>query len=59
MYRVYRNQVQGPITHRVKSLDRFYIAMFPYPTVMLSGHHEFRIFQHYGYLSSDSAAARL
>ena len=34
MYHVYRNQGQGPITHGVESLDRFYIGMLPWPTVM-------------------------
>ena len=38
--------------------DRFYIAM-SCPTVMLSGKHEFKIFEHYGYFSSDSTAAEL
>ena len=50
---------QGPITHGAKSLDRFYVAMLPCPTVMLSGNHEFKIFQHYGYSTSDSPAAGL
>ena len=59
MYCVYQNQDQGPITHGVKSLDRFYVAMLPYPTVMLSGKHELKIFQHYGYFSSDSTATGL
>ena len=44
MYRVYRNQGQGPITRGIKSLDRFYVAMLPCATVMLSGKHKFKIF---------------
>ena len=48
---VYQVQSQGRITHSVKSLDRFYVAMLPCPTVMLSGKHEFQILQHYGYFS--------
>ena len=56
MYRVYWNQGQGPITHGVKSLDRFCVAMLPCPVVMLSGKHELKIFQHYGYFSSNSGA---
>ena len=43
----------------VKSLDRFYIAMLTCSTVILSGKHEFKMFQHYGYFSSDSTAAGL
>ena len=39
--------------------DRFYVAMLPCPTVMLSVKHEFKIFQHYQYFSSDSATAGL
>ena len=34
MCHVYRNQGQGPISHEVKSLDRFYVSMLPCPTVM-------------------------
>ena len=34
MHRVYRNQGQGPITHGIESLDRFYVAILPCPTVM-------------------------
>ena len=34
IYNVYQNLGQGPITCGVKSLDRFYIAMLPCPTVM-------------------------
>ena len=49
MYHVFRNQGQGPITHGLKSLDRFYDAMLPCPTVVLSGKDEFKIFQHYMY----------
>ena len=49
MYYVYRNQGQWPITHGVKSLDRFYVAMLLCPTVMLSGKNECKIFQHCGY----------
>ena len=59
MYRVYRNQDQGPLIHGVNSLDRFHVAMLPCPMVMLSGKHDFKIFQHYGYFASDSAAAGL
>ena len=59
MYHVYLNQGKGPISHGVKSLDRFYVAILPCPTVMLSGKHELKIFQHYGYFSSDSAAVGL
>ena len=59
MYPVYWNQGQGPTTHGVKSLGRFYITILPCPTVMLSGKHEFNIFQHCGYFSSDSTAAEL
>ena len=36
-----------------------YVAMLPCPTVILSGKHEFKIFQHYGFFFSDSAAAGL
>ena len=50
---------QGSITHGVKSLDRFYVAMLPCPTVMLSGKHEFKIFQHCGFFFSDSVAVGL
>ena len=57
MYHVYWIQGQGPITHGVESLDWFYIAMLPSPTMMLSSKHEFKIFQHSRYFSSDSAAA--
>ena len=56
---VYWNQGQGPLTHGVKFLDRFCVAMLPCPTVMLSGKHEFKICQQYGYFSSDSTAAGL
>ena len=59
MYCVYQKQGQGSITQGIKSHDRFYITMLPCPTVMLSGKHEFKIFQQYGYFSSDSAAAGL
>ena len=59
MYRVFRNQGQRPITHGLKSLDRFYNAMLPCPTVVLSGKDELKIFQHYMYFSSDRAAAGL
>ena len=59
MYPVYWNQGQGPITHGVKSLARFYIAILLCPTVMLSGKHEFNIFQRSGYFSSDSTATEL
>ena len=56
---VFRNQGQGPITYVLKSLDRFYDAMLPSPTVVLSGKDEFKIFQHYMYFSYDKAAAGL
>ena len=59
MYHVFSCQGQGPITHGLKSLDRFYAAMLPYPTLVLSGKDEFKIFQHYMYFSSDKAAAGL
>ena len=55
----FRNQGQGPITHGLKSLDRFYDAMLPCSTVVLSGKDEFKIVQHYMYFSSDSPAAGL
>ena len=54
MYLIFRNQGQGPITHGLKSLDRFYDTMLPCPTLVLSGKDEFKIFQHYMYLSSDT-----
>ena len=59
MYHVFRNQGQGPITHGLKSLDRFYDAVLPCPTVVLSGKDEFKIFQLYIYVSSNKAAAGL
>ena len=59
MYSEYWNQGHGPINHGVKSLDRFYVAMLPCFTVMLSGKHEFKIFQHCGYFYSDSSAVGL
>ena len=59
MYHALRNQGQGPTTHGLKSLDRFYNAMLPCPTVMLPAKDEFKIFQHNMYFSSDKAAARL
>ena len=43
----------------VKSLDRFYVAMLPCPTVMLFGKHELKLFKHCGYFSSDSTAVGL
>ena len=33
MCHVYWNQGQGPISHE-KFLDRFYVSMLPFPTVM-------------------------
>ena len=57
LYHVYRNQGQGPITHGVKFFNRLYVAMLACPTVLLSGRHELKIFQQYGYFSSDSSAA--
>ena len=59
MYHVLWSQGKGPITHGLKSLDRFYDAMLPCPTVVLSGKDEFRIFQHYMYFSFDTAAVGL
>ena len=55
------NKDQGPITHGFKSLHRFYIAMLPYPTEISGIQHEFnfKIYQSYGYFSSDSSAAAL
>ena len=48
-----------PITRGLKSLDRFYDAMVPCPTVVLSGKDEVKIFQLYIYFFSDRVAARL
>ena len=59
MYRVFGNQGQGPRTHGLKSLDRFYDALLPCPTVVLSGKDELKIFQHYMHFTSDRAAAGL
>ena len=59
MYHVFWNSGQGPITHGLKSLDRFYDAMLPYPTLVLSGKDEFKVFQHIMYFSSDRAAVGL
>ena len=59
MNHVFRNQDQGPITHRLKSLERSKDAMLPCPTMVLPGKDEFKIFQHYMYFSSDRAAAGL
>ena len=60
MYHVYQKQGQGPIIHGVKSLDRFYVAMLPCPTVSdVSSKHELKIIQHNMYFSSYSAAAGL
>ena len=53
MYHVFWNQGRG------KSLDRFYDAMLPCPTVVLSGKDEFKIFQYYMYISSDRATVGL
>ena len=55
MYHIFRNQGQGPITHGLKSLHRFYDAMLPCPTVVLSVKDEFKIFQHYMYFSDRAA----
>ena len=52
-------QDQRPSTHGLKSLDRFYNAMLPCPTMVLSAKDEFKIFQHYMYFFSDKAAAGL
>ena len=43
----------------LKSFDRFYDAMLPCPSAVLSGRDEFKLFQHYMYFSSDKAAAGL
>ena len=59
MYCVYRNQGQRAITHGFKSLHRLYVDLLTCPTIMLSGKREFKIFQHCGYIYSDSAAAEL
>ena len=59
MYLVFRNQDQGPITHGLKSLDRFYNTMLPCPAVVIPGKDEFKIFQHYIYFSSNSAIGEL
>ena len=59
MYRVFKIPGRRPITHKLKSLDRFYDAMLPCPAVVLSGKDEFKIFQHFMYFSSDGAATRL
>ena len=44
MYHVFRNQGQGPTTHGLKSFDRFYDAMLPCPTLVLSVEDEIKIF---------------
>ena len=36
MYNVFRNQGQRPTTHGLKFLGRFYDAMLPCPTMVLS-----------------------
>ena len=59
MYYVFWNQGQGPITHGLKSLDRFYNAMLPCLTVVLSGKDEFKIFQLCMYFCYDRAAVGL
>ena len=59
MYLVFRNQCQGPITHGLKSLVRFYDTTLPCSTLVLSGKDDFKIFQHHMYFSSDRAAAEL
>ena len=61
MYHVFRNQGQGLIIYGLKSIDRFYDAVLPCPTVVLSGKGEFKIFQHYMYMyfTADRAAAGL
>ena len=46
MYREFSDQGQGPITHGLKSLDRFYGALVPCPTAVLSGKDELKIVQH-------------
>ena len=40
MYLAFRNQGQGPITHGLKSIDRFYDTILPCPTLVLSGKNE-------------------
>ena len=54
-------QESGPKAHNslIKILDKFYVAMLPCPTVMLSCKNEFKIFQHCMYFFSDRAAAGL
>ena len=45
MYPVYQNQGQGPLTHVVKSLDRFRVAMLPdriWSYSDVSGKHELK-----------------
>ena len=49
----------GSITHGLKSLDLLNDVMLPFPTVVLSGKDEFKIFQHYMYFSSCRAVAGL
>ena len=44
MYLVFQNQGQGPITHGLKSLDRFYDTMLPCCILALSGKDELKIF---------------
>ena len=45
-------QESAPRAHhsRIKSLDRFFDAMLPCPTVVLSGKDECKIFQHHVFL---------
>ena len=60
MYPVYQNQGQGPITHEVKFLDKFYVAMLPCPTVMYLVSMNLKYFNTVGNsLSSDSTAVGL
>ena len=54
-------QESGASAHNswIKSLDRFYNAMLPFPTGVLTGKVEFKLFQHCMYFSSAKAAAGL
>ena len=55
MYRVFRNQGQGPTTHGLKSLGRFYDSMLPCPTVVLSAKDDLKYFN----TSSDKVSVGL
>ena len=56
MYHVHQNQSQGPISRGVSYVLHCHVTM-SYSDV--SGKHELKIFDHYGYFSSDSAGAGL